>query len=317
MKHTFALALLLAAPPAAARTVTVSNDSQLRSAIRGAQAGDVIELQPGSYSGGHVLKARNVTLKARSGRPRLTAPGSVNHVLQVDPDASGARIQGLELVGGRYYGVKLNGVAGASLESLIIRETGENSVKGVTGTRDIVISGCDFSRAGRRNSRNQTLVDFVGSVNVTVKGSRLHDSGTHGGFFKGGSQKCLWEGNTVEKCGGAGLLLGYFTDRKYVLTAGNPRRFEALNCAARGNQVRNCGQEGVGIYSGQGCVVEGNTLERTATTNHKPLYFSVGGADFRAPISEGCRVAGNRDGSGRALAPSYTGSTHKGPVKVQ
>jgi len=219
--------------------------------------------------------------------------------VQIDPEASGSRLSGLEIRGGNLYGLFLQthwdsrnnregrGASGVVVEDCRIHGTGRDAVKITPKSDDVTIRRCEIFDTGRiyppgtpDDDKNAEGIDNVNGSRMVVEDSWIHDTATNGLYFKGGAADVLVQRNRIERTGGGGIMVGFDTSPEYFDTAVNPRWFEAVRGIVRNNVIRQTAHAGIGLYAAQAPVVVHNTLVDTAQRNHAALYFGVTLQDF-------------------------------------
>src|SRR5688500_18846780 len=104
-------------------------------------AGDEIVLRSGTYAGGASLKTPNVTIRSHEGeRGTIAAPMdnvAISWALRFDTDSRGSSLRGVEVVGGYYYGIKLEGTwdwanryaSNITIEDCVLHGSGRDVIK--------------------------------------------------------------------------------------------------------------------------------------------------------------------------------------------
>lgn len=247
-----------------------------------AAGGDTILLRGGSYS---ITKSLQITQAGLSFR---SYPGERAHIVAGTTDqtnlasvivvyASRVTVEGLELQGGSYYGVKLDDrdgpQSGITLRGLLIHHTGRDGIKSQSAD-GLLIEGCEVSFTGVRDASNAEGIDVMGSLGATVRRNYVHDIATTGIFVKAGTRQAVVDANRVERTGHAGILLGSETASQYMR---NGALQEATDSVARNNIVVDTALAGLGSIAGDNVRFENNTVINAAKT---------GQAVFRAAANE-------------------------------
>ena len=247
-------------------------------AIALASPGDTILLRAGSYPITSSLQIRQtgLTLASYPGeRARIVGGTSdvTNLTSIVIVYASHVTIQGLELEGASYYGVKLDELYGPQpgirLSGLYIHHTGRDGIK-VQQADDVVIEDCEIGFTGVRDASNAEGIDVMGIIGGLIRRNYIHDTATNGLFVKGGSRNVLVEANRIERTGYSGILLGSESDAVFMRNGVLP---EASDSVARNNIVVDAAYSGLGSIAGENIRFENNTVINAAR---------VGQAMFRA-----------------------------------
>jgi hypothetical protein len=307
------LALMLspASPARAASTIYVStagNDTSgdgslanpfrtIGHALTIAASGDEIVLRgaPGVvnniYAESIRIQQPNITIRSQSGEWAIiqcpTNDANIGQCVRFDVDSDGSRLQRVEVIGGYYYGIKLetkwdwgdpNDRSGASnilLEDVKVHDTARDAIKITPGCDDVTIRRAEIFNTGIRDSSNAEGIDNVNGDRMIVQDSYLHDIATNGIYFKGGSTDTLIERNRIERTGGAGILVGFDTSPEFFDLTVNPQYYESIRGVVRNNIIRNTQYAGIGLYAAKDAQIWNNTLIDTAQTGHSPIYFGV------------------------------------------
>jgi len=293
----------------------------IQAAIDGSERGDEILVHGGTYREALRLRRHGLRIRAVPGeRVVVVAPLTVDgaptddSAVQVDPDAHGTSLQGIDIAGG-FYGVSLEtrwdwgeadrgGVRDVIIEDCTIHDTGRDCVKVKPGCDGTVIRRCRIHRSGRfygtetpQDERNAEGIDNVNGDRMVVQNCHIHDTASTGCYVKGGATGCLVEATLVEDCGEAGLLLGFDTSPEFFDGQANPGMYESVDCTVRNCVVRRTGYAGIGIYASRNAGVVNNTVIDTARRGHAPLYFGLTLQDWdpdaRRPASTGSSVFNN------------------------
>lgn len=175
---------LLAATPAAAATVTVSNSDALWNAVKAAAPGDVVLVASGSYPViklDHFVKAEpGVTIKPKAGAKAVLAGVAMDgsqglHLSGFEVAISDAKLQ---------YGITIYGSERIRLDRLTVhRADGAKGEQGGVGafirkSSDVAVTSSEFYNLG-------VGVSFLDDSKVAVTHSRFHDLQTDGVDFAG------------------------------------------------------------------------------------------------------------------------------------
>ena len=294
VRRVLALALFLTSPAAAATLHVAPAGSDANpgtlaaplatpaKALSLAGPGDTILLRSGTYS---IAKSLTIT---QAGLSLRSYPGEWARIVAGTTDltnltsvvvvyASRVTLEGLELQGASYYGVKLddkNGpLSGITIRGVYIHHTGRDGIKAQSAD-GVVIESCEIASTGVRDASNAEGIDVMGSIGATVRGNYLHDIATTGIFVKAGTRQAVVEGNRVERTGHAGILLGSESAAEYMR---NGALHEAIDSVARNNIVVDTALAGLGSIAGDNVRFEHNTVINAART---------GQAVFRAAANE-------------------------------
>lgn len=271
----------------------------LIAALEAAQSGDTIHVRQGIYRESEMVRIRHgrVTIEAPPGeRATIHAPtddeDNFATCLWFDPSASDCTLRRLEIIGGYYYGIMFqtkwdwgdpNDRSGASrvrVEDCLIHDTGRDAIKVTPGCDDIVVRRCEIYRSGVGPagvaSQNAEGVDNVNGDRMLVEDCYIHDTLSTGIYIKGGSIGSVVQRTRVERCGGAGILLGFDTSPEYFDLTVNPRYYENIDGIVRDCLVRETHYSGIGLFAATNALVSNNTVLNAALSgSHSPLYFGL------------------------------------------
>ncbi|HEU4388309.1 MAG TPA: polysaccharide deacetylase family protein, partial [Blastocatellia bacterium] len=239
----------------------------IRQAIEIARSGDTIYLREGQYVVRRFIwvGTPNLTIAAYPGE-RAAIVGSTDESDNSPQSifiivSNNVVLDGLDIQGGAYYGVKVDvdgnpATTGVQIRRCKIHHTGRDSIK-TFNADNLLIEDCEIGPSGVRDPSNAEGIDSIGSVGVTIRRCHIHDTATNGVYLKGGARNGLIERCRIENTGRfGGILLGQDTDQEYMRDGA---RYEAIDCVARNNLVVTTGAAGLGTYSGSNVRFENNT----------------------------------------------------------
>lgn len=254
MKGRLFLLALLAATGTEAATHTVRDDAGLRTTLRSLQAGDVLRIAPGTYTGGHQVEGiANLTVEALDpAQPPRFAGGSTGWHFRRCP---GLRLRHLVVSGQSMNGLNLDeggpsqpATTGVVLENLTVEDIGpkgnHDGIK-VSGLADLVIRGCHITGWGGQG------IDLVGCHRVRIEGCRFTGkpgfSASAGIQIKGGSSAVTVENCDFDDAGERPLNVGGSTGLEFFRPPG--ARHEAKDIVVRDNRIRGslCAAAFVGV----------------------------------------------------------------------
>ena len=257
-----------------------------------AESGTTIAIGPGIYQEGTIRITRpNITLTSSGPQKAvIQAPSTGDPPLniRIDPEASGAVIKNLEIVGG-YYGISLetmwdwggadrSGVKNVLIEGNIVHDTGYDAIKIKPNVDNITIKNNEIYSTGRAanpESCNADGIDNVNGDNLLVEGNKIHNTCSNGIYCKGGAINCQIINNQFWETGGAGILIGFDTSPEYFDLTVNPNYYENINGVVKGNLIRNAKGAGIGLFASKNALVENNTVINAGKSYHAPLYYGV------------------------------------------
>jgi hypothetical protein len=236
-----------------------------------------------------------------------------------EPGTTKVTLENLEIVGGYYYGIKLEsdwdddrnvpyadkkGISDVKIMNCKVHDTGRDCIKITPGCKDIQILNCEIYRSGvgpaNIEAQNAEGIDNVNADRMIVKNCYFHDIATNALYAKGGAKDCIFEQNLIMNCGEGGLIAGYLdTDSEWFNTTTNPNYYESINIIIRNNIVVNTKREGVGLYAAIGAQVYNNTIVNAASDegssalmiSRGEIYGTPGGD--RHPICKDLKIANN------------------------
>ncbi|MCU0236963.1 MAG: right-handed parallel beta-helix repeat-containing protein [Acidobacteria bacterium] len=276
-------------------------------ALERAEAGKTVVLRGGTYREAVRVRLPNITIRSHAGEWAVIQCPIQNPDLDVtvlfDVDASGGKLQRLEIVGGYYYGVMFqtkwdwgdpadrSGASRMLLEDCRIHDTGRDCVKITPGCDDIVIRRCEIYRSGRRDNGNAEGIDNVNGDRMQVEDCRIHDIATNGLYFKGGASDCVVQRNLIHSCGGGGIMVGFDTSPEFFDVKANPGYYESINGVLRNNIIFDTGYAGIGIYASLQPRIYNNTVFNAAARGQNALHFGISFQDWepgakRPPTAE-------------------------------
>jgi hypothetical protein len=238
---------------------TLSDPTELFSALGRAAAGDSVILRGGLYSLSKqvFLEQPNLTLRNYPGeRPVLSMPVDNPSLLSVVwPYANGCSVIGLEIVGGAWYCVKMD-YPDCILKDCVIHGSGHDAVKIARPADRCIVDNCEIYDTGKTYPSNAEGIDNVGCDEVVVRDCYIHDIATNGLYMKGGASRCIIERNYVVNCAGHGIMLGQSTDLDLI----KDPPYECRDSVARNNAVRATQYSGLAFEAAYNCRFYNNTL---------------------------------------------------------
>lgn len=261
-------------------------------------SGDVVEVRGGLYTetGEVRLRGPGITIRSYSNewaviQAPVTNEDDFTTCFYLDPEADDTVLSRLEIIGGYYYGIMLQtqwdwgepdttGACRVLIENCIIHDTGRDAIKITPQCDDVTIRNCEVYHSGigpaNVSADNAEGLDCVNGDRVLVQDCLFHDIYTAGIYLKGGSRDGIIERTRVERCGGAGIMLGFDTSPEYFSTNTNPRYYENINGTIRNCLITDTGWEGIGLYAASNAAVFNNTLVNVCTNGiHAALYFGL------------------------------------------
>ncbi len=264
--------------------------ASLAHALSVAGPGDTITLRGGTYAGGVTVRQPDITIRSYPGETAvISAPiddSDLDNVIRFYINAAGGRLQGLDIVGGYYYGIKtesnwdwgeatIEAAGRITIEDCRIHDTGRDCVKITPGCDDVVIRRCEIFNSGRRDDSNAEGIDNVNADRMLVQECYIHDIATTGVYAKGGSIGSVIERCLIMRIGELGVAVGFDTSPEWFDTGVNSGYYENIDGVVRNCIIVDTAYAGIGIYAAKNAQVYNNTLVNVAQSGHAALYFGV------------------------------------------
>lgn len=291
-------------------------------AVDAAAPGDEVAVAAGDYPGAVRIRQPNITIRGALGtaKPRLhvvTADEDQSIAVEIDPDADGTRLIGLDIAGGYFYAVSCetkwdwgdpddrSGATRLVVAYNEIHHSGRDAVKIKPNCDDVLIANNVIANSGVRDGSNAEGIDNVNGDRMTVLDNHIHDTATTGLYFKGGATDAYVARNLIQRAGvagsdessGAGILVGFDTDVDYFDTVANPGMYEAIGARVVNNIVDGTTMAGIGVYAAKDSLIAHNTIRNCCATYHSGIYFGVSLQSWQPeglrPSSTGITVWGN------------------------
>jgi len=267
-----------------ALTLAVAGDEIV---LRGAPA-----LANNIYAEAIRIEQPNITIRSQTGEWAViqcpTNDENIGQCVRFDVDSDGSRLQRVEVIGGYYYGIKLetkwdwgdpndrSGALNILLEDVKVHDTGNAAIKVTPGCDGLTVRRAEIYNTGVVRADSAEGIDNVNGDRMVVQNSYIHDTSDTGLYFKGGAMDCVVERNRIEQTGGAGILVGFDTSPEFFDLTVNPNYYESIRGVVRNNIIRDTQGAGIGLYAAQDAQVLNNTLIDTAqAAYHSPIYFGV------------------------------------------
>ncbi len=279
------MAILSLAGPCQARTVQISNYSELLAACQEAKPHDVLVLAPGIYT---VTGTSRILISNRPGP--IVVKGATGNAADVIVQGGGQddpavpiifdlenspqwTFENLTTRGSYYHGFKFDGSStDCVLRHITMRDHGESGVKGTstpgatTHPDHLLIEDCDIGFTSTRGGTREVVegIDGVGIKDWIIRRNRFvnvlreHDGVATAVFTKGNSLDTIIENNRFENCfigasfGGGGTGQPFFRD--------NDRTYEHRGGIIRNNVFIRCVDAAIYINKGHECKIYNNTL---------------------------------------------------------
>ncbi|MCL2695181.1 MAG: right-handed parallel beta-helix repeat-containing protein [Clostridiales bacterium] len=291
----------------------------INAALAAAGAGGTVVLRGGTYHEYDNVRIQhpNVTLKSAKGEwavidlPLAHDPDTYKQssAVRIDVNASGCRLQNLEIIGG-FYAVCIetkwdwgqpdrSGASNIIIEDCILHDSRNDVVKVKPNCDNVTIRYNEIYNSGRAyvshpdfptGECNSEGIDNVNGDNMVVQNNYIHDICSTGVYAKGGAINTLIENNLIERTFAAGIMVGFDTSPEFFDLTVNPNYYENIGSTVRNNLLIDTGWEGIGLYASMDAQVYNNTLVNATTYGtgnyHSPIYFGVANQDWANPA--GC-----------------------------
>ena len=278
----------------------------INAALAAAKSGDTVILRGGTYREGINVRPRkpNITIKSKKDEWAIIDlttfnPGhNEDSGVYFDPDASGCKLQCIEVKGGFYavcmetrwdWGDPANrsGASNIIIEDCILHDSRNDVIKVKPNCKNIIIRYNEIYNSGTAyggGSGNAEGIDNVNGDNMTVHNNYIHDICSNAIYAKGGATDVLIENNRIERAKEAGILVGFDTSPEYFDLSVNPQYYENINCVVRNNLIIDTGLSGIGLYAAKDAQIYNNTLVNVANGGqyHSAIYFGVTFQDWES-----------------------------------
>jgi len=247
-------------------------------AVQAAPSGATVCLRGGTYNmAAPAIIEKPLTLMSYPGEAaRLVAPISNNAIFTVIAVyASDITVQGLEVVGGAYFGIKVSPdysvpTANVRISQCKIHDTGRDAIKAYMAD-GLIIEDSEAYNTGKRDASNAEGLDIMSSIptstsasayGVIVRRNYVHDTATTAIQVKGGARRVLVERNHIDTSNLGGILLGGVSDAQFMRDGTN---FDCIDCVAQNNVISNTRGYGLGCMGGSDIEFYNNTAVNVAT----------------------------------------------------
>ena len=277
---------------------TIANPfKNIQKAVDKALPGDTILLRGGTHES-REIKVRTSKLTFRSYPNEWAIVKAVTNVEDItscfwyrEPCINGGLIENLEIVGGYFYGIKLEdnwdwnepvlqAVSNLTIRNCKIHDTGRDCIKIVPGCANIQILNCEIYRSGvgpaNVRAQNAEGIDNVNGPKMVVRNCYFHDISTNGLYAKGGAKDCIIENNLFMNCGEMGICAGNTDTDEEWFDKSNTEYIESFDIIIRNNIIVNAKWGGVGLFAAVRSQVVNNTFINVASETYGALYISRG-----------------------------------------
>ena len=273
----------------------------IQKALEVAESGSNIIVRGGTYKQTTEVRIRKPNISIQSYPNELavidgSSLGGEDSAVNIDVDASGTKLLGMEIVGG-FYAITTqtkwdwgdpNDRGGSSnivIENNKIHASGRDAVKIKPNSNNIMIRHNEIYDTGKYQtpgSCNAEGIDIVNGDDVSIFNNYIHNTCSTGLYCKGGATRCDIENNVIKDVGEAGIMVGFDTSPEYFDLTQNPDYYENIDGVVRNNLIVNTKWAGIGLFASKNAVVENNTVFNAASDEHTPLYFGVTYQDWVA-----------------------------------
>ena len=282
----------------------------INTALAAANPGDTIVLRGGRYTEGINVRPRkaNITIKSHQGEWAIIDLTTYNSGhdedsgVYFDVDSSGGKLQGVEVIGG-FYAVCMEtkwdwgdpqdrlGASNIVIEDCILHDSRHDVIKVKPNCNNITVQNCEIYNSGTAFGGaigNAEGIDNVNGNDMVVLNNYIHDICSNGIYAKGGARDAIIEGNRLQRCGEAGILIGFDTSPEFFDLTVNPKYYENIRATVANNLIIDTGLSGIGLYAAKDAKVYNNTLVNVANGGlyHSAIYFGVSFQDWEN--DDGC-----------------------------
>ena len=270
-------------------------------ALDAANPGDEVAIAAGEYPGAVRIRQPNITLRGALGthKPHIFVPNTTESgneiAVQIDPDADGTRLIGLDIEGGYYYAVSCetkwdwgdpsdrSGATQLVIAYNNVHHSGRDAFKIKPNCDDVLIANNTIHHTGARDDSNAEGIDNVNGDRMLVFDNHIYDIATNGVYFKGGAADVRVERNLIQRAGagsspdssGAGILVGFDTDVEFFDRVQNPEMYEAVRGRVMNNIIDGTTASGIGVYAAVDSLVAHNSIRGCCRDYHAGLYFGI------------------------------------------
>ena len=269
----------------------------VQKAVDSAKPGDAIELRAGTHESREIkIRTCNLTFRSYPGEwAIIKAVTNVEDITSVlwyrEATIVGGLIENLEIVGGYFYGIKLENnwedgepvrraVSDLIIRNCRIHDTGRDCIKIVPGCANIKILNCEIHHSGvgpaNVTADNAEGIDNVNGPGMVVRHCYFHDIATTGLYAKGGAKNCIIENNLIMNCGEMGITAGNTDTDEEWFDKDNKDYTESFDIIIRNNLIVNAKWGGVGLFAAVRPQVVNNTFVNVASDTYGALYISRG-----------------------------------------
>ncbi len=286
----------------------------IQRAVDVSNPGDEVLIAAGEYPGEVRVREPRITLRGSvgTGKPHIVVPNqsesSDEIALQIDPDADGTRIIGLNVEGGSYYALSCetkwdwgdptdrSGATNLVIAYNDLHHSGRDAVKIKPNCDDVLLANNTIHDTGQRDDSNAEGIDNVNGDRMAVLDNHLIDIATTGLYFKGGAADVRVERNLIERVGqgvspdsaGAGILVGFDTDTDYFDRGQNPGMYEAVRGRVVNNIIDGTTMTGIGVYAARDSLIAHNTIRNCCRDYHAGIAFGI---SLQSWMDDGLRPA--------------------------
>ena len=274
----------------------------INAALAAASPGDTVILRGGTYQEGVNVRPRkpNITIKSRKGEwavidlTTYNSGADEDSGVYFDPDASGCKLQFLEIKGG-FYAVCIetkwdwgdpadrSGASNIIIEDCKLHDSRYDVIKIKPNCNNITIRYNEIYNSGQTwpgdtsGERNAEGIDNVNGDGMVVRNNYIHDIRSTGVYAKGGATDVLIENNRIERAYGAGIMVGFDTSPEFFDLSVNPLYYENVRGVVRNNLIISAGWEGIGLYGSKDAQIYNNTLVNAVNGGlyHSAIYFGL------------------------------------------
>lgn len=239
--------------------------------------GDTIEVRAGTYvpSGNGFPISRSGTKDARikiknyNGEKVILDARGKYYAMLVDEGIGFWIIEGLEMSGGNFYTLKIDG-NNVNLVNSDLHGSRNDIIKLVQSSNDVVIYGNEIHHNDAPAGANAQGMDIVGADRTWVAHNYVHHTASIGLYAKGNSRGTIFEHNRLDNIPSRGIMLGQSTDANLLWDG----PFETYDGIIRNNIITNTADACLATASSYNVKIYNNSCFNAAVDSQAGIFVS-------------------------------------------
>jgi len=270
-------------------------------AVTKAKSGETVMIRKGTYVESNEIRIRvpNITITSYPNEWAIIDRSSSGGVddwdsgIYLDVDSDGSTIKCLEVKGG-FYALSTEtkwdwtdedkmGATHITVQNVKLHDSYADGVKIKPNCDDFNISYSEIYNSGIGQTVGDCNAEGIDNVNAdrTIASNLyIHNTCSTGIYFKGGATNSEIKYSLIEHTGESGILLGFDTSPEYFDKITNPNMYEAINCKAHHNLIKDTKWAGIGLYASKNSEIYNNTIINSASIYYSPIYFGLSYQDW-------------------------------------